>query len=185
MNNQLFYGGAISSVIRSSYIDASEIRQVPDNQEVFIDMNTQQSLIIELLEKVEYLDEEAAKFHFEQLAEQNDATGYTIENIEHINVDTAAPKLPKDTKVYFIRGFQNVAKFNEKAINQVEIILALIRLEKVETDLIITLNAPIRVAPNSSENKDAVAPVVESSFIEEMKLIVQKLEVQDWGLFGI
>jgi hypothetical protein len=39
----------------------SDLRQIPDNQEVFLDMNTQQSLIIELLEKVEHLNEDCAK----------------------------------------------------------------------------------------------------------------------------
>ncbi|CAO3615639.1 unnamed protein product [Cunninghamella blakesleeana] len=184
MNKQLLYGGAISTVIKSTYMDASTIRQVPDNQEVFIDMNTQQSLIIELLEKVEHLNEEAAKFHFEQIADQNNATNYSIKSIEHVSVDIAAPKLPIDTTVYFVRGFQNVAKFNENAVNQIELILAVVRLEKVQTDLIITLNAPTHVSPNSSENKDLVNPAPESSYINEMKLLVQALEVHDWSLFG-
>lgn len=39
----------------------SQLRQIPDNQEVFVDMETQQSLIFELLEQVEAKNEEAAK----------------------------------------------------------------------------------------------------------------------------
>lgn len=41
--------------------DHSQIRQIPDNQEVFVDMQTQQSLIFELLEQVEESNEQIAK----------------------------------------------------------------------------------------------------------------------------
>ncbi|CAO3578843.1 unnamed protein product [Absidia cylindrospora] len=187
MNKQALYGGAIYTIIKSSYIDASNLRQVPDNQEVFVDMQTQQSLIIELLEKVEHLNEEAAKFHFEQIAEQNNATSYSIKSIEHQSVDIAAPKLPLDTTVYFVRGTQNVAKFNEEAVNHVELVMAVVRLEKVETDLIICLNAPTALAPDSSEMKDLnrVEPAGSiARVVDEIKQVVQGLEIHDWGLFG-
>lgn len=39
----------------------SQFRQIPDNQEVFVDMTTQQSLIFELLEQVEEAEEAVAK----------------------------------------------------------------------------------------------------------------------------
>lgn len=42
-------------------LGSSQFRQVPDNQEVFVDTQTQQSLIIELLEPVEATDEAIAK----------------------------------------------------------------------------------------------------------------------------
>ncbi|KAI8099784.1 uncharacterized protein BX664DRAFT_322111 [Halteromyces radiatus] len=188
MNKQPLFGGSIYTIIKSSYIDASNLRQVPDNQEVFLDMRTNQSLIIELLEKVEHLNEEAAKFHFEQIAEHNNATSYSIKGVEHVSIDVAAPKLPLDTTVYFVRGIQNVAKFNEDAVNHVELVMAVVRLEKVQTDLIISLNAPIQLAPNSSEMHDInqiepIAPV--ALIIEEVKQIVQALEIHDWGLFGV
>lgn len=43
------------------YFPFSNVRQVPDNQEVFVDMETQQSLIIELLEPVEAVNEDIAR----------------------------------------------------------------------------------------------------------------------------
>ncbi len=41
-----------------SLVGDSEIREVPNNQEVFIDMETDQSLIIELLEIPEHDDDD-------------------------------------------------------------------------------------------------------------------------------
>ncbi|KAI8065887.1 hypothetical protein BC940DRAFT_334405 [Gongronella butleri] len=186
MNRQPLFGGAISTSIKSSYLDASQIRQIPDNQEVFVDMNTQQSLIIELLEKVEHLNEEAARFHFEQIAEHNNASNYSIKSVEHESVDIAAPRLPLDTTVYFVRGVQNVAKFNEDAVNHVELVVAIVRLDKVHTDVIISLNVPTEVSSGSSEMKD-INQVESSSvaaIVDEIKLVVRSLEVHDWGLFG-
>lgn len=39
----------------------SSIRQIPDNQEVFVDTETQQSFIVELLEPADAQDQEIAK----------------------------------------------------------------------------------------------------------------------------
>ncbi|ORX46477.1 Mog1p/PsbP-like protein [Hesseltinella vesiculosa] len=186
MNRQPLFGGAMSTTVKASYLDASQIRQIPDNQEVFIDMNTQQSLIIELLEKVEHLNEEAARFHFEQIAEHNHASSYSIKSVEHESVDVAAPHLPLDTTVYFVRGMQNVAKFNEEAVNHVELVVAIVRLNKVDTDVIISLNVPTQVAAESSEMKD-INQIEASSvqaIVQEIKLVVASLQVNDWGLFA-
>ena len=46
---QLF-GGALTFVIPKDYEDASEIRQVPDNQEVFMHTKQDNSIIVELLQ---------------------------------------------------------------------------------------------------------------------------------------
>lgn len=78
MDTRPLYGGAISCPVGNSFLDVryethgvsvadgtyfpfSNVRQVPDNQEVFVDMETQQSLIIELLEPVEAVNEDIAR----------------------------------------------------------------------------------------------------------------------------
>lgn len=55
------FGGAIVAPIPSSFMDASQFRQIPDNQEVFVDTKTQQSMIVELLEQVDQKDEKIAQ----------------------------------------------------------------------------------------------------------------------------
>jgi hypothetical protein len=44
------FGGAITTSFPSTFLDASTLREVPDNQEVFVDMDTDQSVIVELLQ---------------------------------------------------------------------------------------------------------------------------------------
>lgn len=56
-------GAYLSQYLRQIQLTSniSQFRQIPDNQEVFVDMNTQQSLIFELLEQVEATNEQVAK----------------------------------------------------------------------------------------------------------------------------
>ncbi|KAI8622709.1 hypothetical protein BC830DRAFT_1052748, partial [Chytriomyces sp. MP71] len=44
------FGGAISLLLPNGYVDASQLRQVPDNQEVFVSSTDNSSIIVELLE---------------------------------------------------------------------------------------------------------------------------------------
>lgn len=50
------FGGAITTVIPESFVDASNFREVPDNQEVFVSMSDDDgdvSIIVDILERVE------------------------------------------------------------------------------------------------------------------------------------
>ena len=53
------FGGSLSIKLPNNFQDVSEIRQVPDNQEVFVFNNSDASIIIELLETPSNLDEKA------------------------------------------------------------------------------------------------------------------------------
>lgn len=98
------FGGAITALIPQRFKDVSQFRQVPDNQEVwfdcvivripifgatdvmilldqvFVDADADQSIIIEIVERAsEASDADAAKFHFNSIAFDNDATESVIE----------------------------------------------------------------------------------------------------------
>lgn len=50
------FGGAITTVVPESFVDASNFREVPDNQEVFVSMSDEDadvSIIVDILERVE------------------------------------------------------------------------------------------------------------------------------------
>jgi hypothetical protein len=86
-----------------------------------------------------------------------------------------------------LQGKQKVAKFNETdAFNTVEIILAVVRLVKVETDLVISLNAPAQLAKGSSEQTSVseTEKVTIDMVKNEMKTLLNGLQVKDWSLFG-
>ncbi|RXK40067.1 hypothetical protein M231_02707 [Tremella mesenterica] len=77
------FGGAISILLPQDYIDASDLRQVPDNQEVFLSSASDTSLVIEVLSMVEEGQAssdlwEATKFHFESIAHDNSSLSTTV-----------------------------------------------------------------------------------------------------------
>ena len=49
----------------------SEFRQVPDNQEVYLDKDGFSSIVIEILERVDKSDPDALKFHLQDIVEED------------------------------------------------------------------------------------------------------------------
>ncbi|KAI8638934.1 hypothetical protein BD408DRAFT_422322 [Parasitella parasitica] len=187
MQTTELFGGAIVAPVFDSFSDASQFRQVPDNQEVFVDSNTQQSLIYELLEQVEAQNEQVAQHHFQQLADDNDAKECKIISMEVLCPQNVSPHLPQDTtEIYAVQGEQKVAKFNEAdAFNTVEIVLVVVRLTNVKADFVISINAPAKLAQASSEQKSVnyASAVTIDTVKQEMLAILKGLQVRDWSLF--
>lgn len=83
------FGGAITASLPSTFADVryvieitsdipftltwfdSEIRQVPDNQEVYLDKDGFTSIVVEILERVEKPDIEALKFHLQDIVDED------------------------------------------------------------------------------------------------------------------
>ncbi|KAI8822245.1 Mog1 protein [Fimicolochytrium jonesii] len=187
------FGGAITASVAESFLDVSHIREIPDNQEVFVDVETDQSIVVELLESPEGVAaEDAAKYHFEQLAADNDSGEATILSVEQLEVASATPYLPPTTQASILVGRQQINKFNERtpsAVNTVVIYLAVIRLPQVGTDVLVSYNHPIALGEGSSSAaalSEAGGHIgVPDVAAENFKRSVQSLNVIDWGLFGV
>ncbi|KAI8527320.1 hypothetical protein RHMOL_Rhmol12G0066700 [Rhododendron molle] len=73
------FGGAIASTFPVRFQDVSNIRQVPDHQEVFVDPARDESLIVELLDlKHDVADNGSATWFLQDLASEQDAEGAMI-----------------------------------------------------------------------------------------------------------
>lgn len=97
--NTSLYGGAITVDLPSNFADTrsvakfphtrrpphgprqltqeqhSQIREVPDHQEVYLDTNGYSSIVVEILEYQEKgSDEEALQYHFADLIDEEDST---------------------------------------------------------------------------------------------------------------
>ncbi|CAB1315853.1 unnamed protein product [Coregonus sp. 'balchen'] len=98
------FGGALSATIPHSAKDISELREIPDNQEVFAHDHTDQSIIVELLE-----------YHFEDVAGSNKASAPGTSEVRAV---VALPKsdlsLEECSSAFLLTGTQCVAKFNEE-----------------------------------------------------------------------
>ncbi|XP_062814155.1 ran guanine nucleotide release factor [Anolis carolinensis] len=179
------FGGAFSVCLPPGSIDVSEMRQVPDNQEVFVHPSTDQSLIIELLEyQAGVPDENATRYHFEDLADASSTA-------EILNQEQFLPQLlalEGCSSAWQLTARQLVAKFNEEAKNEVTLHLALLRLPQYGTDLLLTFNDPTRIHPLSSsaaQGTEVPPPFSQAPWtVEHFHTFARSLRLHDPGIFG-
>ncbi|CAK7341229.1 unnamed protein product [Dovyalis caffra] len=191
LTERLLFGGAISSTFPVRFQDVSNIRQVPDHQEVFVDPSRDESLIFELLDlKPDVSDNGSAVWFLQDLANEQDAQGFTL--VEQSGV-VEVPMGNVSVVITTAIGQMGISKGRQgrEAQNVVQVYLANLRLKNVGTDVLIVAYQPILISP-LSESAATVgaglpAPAVQSGFLpmaDVFKLAVSSFKVHDWNLFG-
>ncbi|KAL7541538.1 hypothetical protein ACHAWF_006966 [Thalassiosira exigua] len=187
------FGGAISAAIPSTWRDVSQVRQVPDHQEVYQDAieATGAVLVVELLDyRRDVSNEGACAFFLDDLGEAN---GVPRENqhmhpggrVMGLRGKDGKPSLfshlslpPEERAVACLgRGSQMVSKGKaslSKDQHWVDVDVCVLRLEHVETDVLITLSVPRKEEGKFGEGET-------SSVFEE---ILTSFDVRNWSLFG-
>mmetsp|Transcript_25847 Transcript_25847/g.38714 ORF Transcript_25847/g.38714 Transcript_25847/m.38714 type:complete len:287 (+) Transcript_25847:132-992(+) len=235
------YGGAMKISIPTKWRDVSDIRQVPDHQEVYQDCTfahqnpereivqegTGGCLVIEILERQdEVSDEEAPSFFFHDLADANksddirggesacsrDAVSPPIEysnvwtvGIEGNSIDATRreekqerkkdknlmPKLSAQVKACSCVGIQNVGPMRNRIeveagkASQIRLELCVVRLEVVQTDLLISLSMPL--FPGGTKMGGVLRKKKNKCHDRHSELfqsILESFEVVDWSLFA-
>ncbi|KAF4113630.1 hypothetical protein G5714_006175 [Onychostoma macrolepis] len=178
------FGGAISAVIPHSAQDVSELRQIPDNQEVFAHSQTDQSIIIELLEyQSQVQDADAARYHFEDVAASNKAVengSWEVRGVEQVLQSELS--MQECSSAWLLSGAQLISKFNEEAKNTVNIHLCLFRLPLYTTDILVTFNDPVCINPLSSSAVENGAAIPWT--LQDFKGVLQSFCLLDPGVFG-
>ncbi|CAN2390302.1 Ran guanine nucleotide release factor [Pristimantis euphronides] len=179
------YGGAFSAVLPAHIQDVSDLREIPDNQEVFVHPDTDQSIIVELLEYQGGMsDPDAARYHFEDLAGSNDARGRAeVVSVEPLPL--AQLSLSCCSGAWALTGHQLVSKFNEQAQNMVNIHMALFRIQQHATDLLVTFNDPVAIDPASSSSTPAGAAGSAPAWtLDDFHRALCSFQLHDPGVFG-
>ncbi|XP_073716454.1 ran guanine nucleotide release factor isoform X1 [Misgurnus anguillicaudatus] len=178
------FGGALSAAIPPSAQDISELRQIPDNQEVFANSQTDQSIIIELLEYQSHVQgAEAVRYHFDDVAASNGAIesgSWKIQGVEQLTQSELL--LQECSSAWLLSGAQLVSKFNEQAKNTVNIYLCLFRLPQFTTDILVTFNDPVCIDPLSSSAAGFVAAVPWT--LQDFQNVLQSFRLLNPGVFG-
>ncbi|XP_066517930.1 ran guanine nucleotide release factor [Hoplias malabaricus] len=182
MSRPLF-GGALSAVVPLNAVDVSELREIPDNQEVFAHAQTDQSVIIELMEHQSQVeDAQAARYHFEDLAGSNKASAEGLWEVREVeSISLSELKLQECSSAWLLNGAQLVSKFNEEAKNTVNIHLCVFRLPQYTTDILVTFNNPVNISPLSSS---AVVSTDVGWTLQDFHTLLQSLQLLDPGVFG-
>lgn len=130
------FGGALCACLQGEWLDASEVRPVPDHQEVWTERHGTRSLIIELLERVEGTPGGAAQTHFDELCEQNGALSSVVlgnrekRGLLHRSVAIAEPARE-------LHGMQDLADGVRLLVH-----LRLLTLHQKRTDVLISMCRP-------------------------------------------
>ncbi|KIY51117.1 Mog1p/PsbP-like protein [Fistulina hepatica ATCC 64428] len=172
------FGGAITAVGPSNLVDASDIRPVPDAQEVFLyPTGNGNSIIVESLMRVDEEDpKKAIRFIFLGSAEDTDALGPRVELVSdpiHAGLEDSSTPSP-----VILHGTQTVIKSRSRPPERVLILMALYRLEHKRTDLLVTFNIPL----------DGPDGATSQATIDATKLqfdcFTRSLRIVDFGLFA-
>eukprot|EP01038_Epipyxis_sp_PR26KG_P010394 gene10394-13960_t len=166
------YGGAIISSLGGNFKDISNLRQVPDHQEVFVDDSSDISIMVELLdmravegvegdstdqssEKMETnYNYEHIQYYFNDLANSNESIENNIISIGKINdSDGGIPFMSciinsgMVVTTSALIGTQLTTKFKRKedsVDDKILVVLVLARLHDVETDMLLSMNIPMQ-----------------------------------------
>ncbi|CEP62645.1 Ran GTPase-binding protein MOG1 LALA0_S06e00430g [Lachancea lanzarotensis] len=189
---QELYGGAIACVIPEGFLDVSMLREVPDTQEVFVNsrdasekdkipdgLGLDESIIIDLLQRVDAAnDREALDMHLQEIAGLNASKEWTV------------AKLDTSKAYQTCVAIETAYKWGKQDLKETLVLcLALLRLEDVETDVIISINIPISSKPaledvhNWLQDKTQPLPPNIDSAYSILRTMANKLEVRDKTLF--
>ena len=200
------FGGALTINVPSEWRDVSEVRQVPDNQEVYQDctadpgqemelVGTGGCVIVEILERQQVSDEEAASFFFWDLAETNGIVkdeekkkGLSYSQIFDVGVSEDSktigsndknlmPALSSKVKACTCIGDQSIGPLRGQTktdkSSRVRVELCAVRLVSVETDVLLTLTMPYC---SQYDKKLGLSSL--------LRYMLGTFKVEDWSLFA-
>ena len=179
------FGGAVTCNIPDGFVDISDFRQVPSDQECWGD-TAGRLLVMEILEQQTSIPNDgAAEFFFRDLAESNGITSpedFRFSSFQE-NEQFHPVQLPPQSVFCFGKGFQRISrgKDNDLSGNScnsqdprwVGIDLGLIRLPSVQAEILVTLSV-----------SDESNPQETTATSELFRRIFSSIQIQDWGLFG-
>ncbi|KAK3376617.1 hypothetical protein B0T24DRAFT_619095 [Lasiosphaeria ovina] len=185
------FGGALVVDLPEKFADVSKLRQVPDNQEVYIDKDGFTSIIIDITERIGpagssslEADGQALTTHLEELLGE-DADSVKVWN----TTETQFSHLDEDIPAYTLIATQTPQSTSARsgAPDFTALILTLVRLEKESTDILITINVPHIKGEYDEEDVDlALGKQGEliGDAVEYAAKIWETFEVKDWHLFN-
>ncbi|EUB63450.1 Ran guanine nucleotide release factor [Echinococcus granulosus] len=137
LTRRSLFGGAFQIFLPSPAQDVSAFRQVPDNQEVFVNPSNNQSITVDILEAVSSSSlPEAVNLHFQEIVNCNSASDSVVDSVEIQHIPNGPPAV-------LLRGKQKVAKFNRLQSDLVDIAVMLYRFPDYSADVLVCFNDPI------------------------------------------
>ncbi|KAL3646442.1 hypothetical protein CASFOL_011622 [Castilleja foliolosa] len=185
------FGGAVVSNFPLRFEDVSNIRQVPDHQEVFVDPTRDESLIFELLDlKTDVANHGSATWFLQDLANEQDAEGTMV--LEQSGVfEAGGLRLRNNPAIINTAVGQMAISKGRQGREAQNLVKANLRLKDAATDVLVTAYEPMLINPLSESaalvGAGLAVPAAQSGRLpmaEVFKSAVSSFKVNDWSLFG-
>lgn len=194
------FGGAITCRIPIHWRDVSTVREVPDNQEVYQDCTEETGavFVVEILQhQADVKNEDAALFFFGDLADSNGCgsewrldyskvfSELEVDNDREYVVRSILKRIKRTsttTCCVVAIGFQSVVQgksytgTRSDAEKSIKVEMCILRLNHVETDLLLSLSTPIDQDTTMTDAGDQTSLVFRD--------LVAEFCIKDWSLFG-
>lgn len=167
------WGGAVECAVPPNWNDVSDVRPVPDHQEIFTHPNADQALIFEIVEHDEGVsDAECGEHLFKDAAVGNEATAASIAGVTQLGPEEVPGLHGESGYRCLVAGQQTLRRGGGPTT--VDVLMAVLRLPRVNSDLAVTLTTPHAVpAAAAAANAEQL-----------MREVLRSLKVLDWSLFG-
>ncbi|OAA81914.1 Mog1/PsbP/DUF1795, alpha/beta/alpha sandwich [Akanthomyces lecanii RCEF 1005] len=171
----------------------SKLRQVPDNQEVWIDEDGFTSIIFDMTERVggsgrgPEIDGRAITTHLEELV-GSDIDSVKIWNTAETEFSRLESKYPAYTLIATQTPKSSQSRDKSSAPDFTAIIMTLLRLEKYNTDILITINVPHIKGEYNEDDVDlelGKQGKLIGDAVEYSARIWKSFKIKDWGLFVV
>ncbi|KAI9868427.1 MAG: multicopy suppressor of ts gsp1 [Trichoglossum hirsutum] len=186
------FGGAIVVDLPDGYADVSDIRQVPDHQEVYLDKDGFASIIIDITERPDSVttDEAALELHLDDIFGSDDQVRLWYQNRAQLS------HFPEQTPAYTVFKTKHFPR--ENSVGSVPpigsrvtpvftgVLVTIIRLETQKTDIVVTINVPHMRGSYDEGSVDlerGQLGALLSSALAHQDRVFSTLEVKDWSLF--
>ncbi|KAK7693242.1 hypothetical protein QCA50_002808 [Cerrena zonata] len=116
-----------------------------------------------------------ASFHFDSLAHDNSAISHSVQETQLIPNDRG-DDTPSHT---LLSGRQQVAKYNRTTADDIQVFMALYRVEGKNVDLVLTMNVPIASADGGAVSEAGISPAK-----HDFEVAASSLCIKDFGLFA-
>jgi hypothetical protein len=188
------FGGAITADFPSNFEDASQYREVPDTQEVYVSRtyDTDISIIVDICERVTHgsgTDSEAIAMHWDDIALSDDRRTNKIFS----TVSISLPNLP-GAKAYSVVGTVSSPQTTTEPPLFTALLMTIVRLEQQKADIVITVNVPFSspdlvrgegsvAAPGYEGGLSGAPGELMSAGLAVRDKVLASFKIVDWGLF--
>lgn len=116
------------------------------------------------------------RFHFDSLAHDNDAVEKTVLEVSQPTREGSGNQTPLPI---LLRGTQLVRKFNHAQPDELQILLAVYRLQEQNVDLVVSMNVPMKTSDGTT-----ITPGDFAAARDTFSAAVETLRIEDYGLFA-